>query len=153
MRAWTIVLFVLAIHACLAMFTVTDITNSAGYNWTIDTSSKSGNIIIIPGTQNVSIPSSDPQFFDSTANGSNIKNSNLLSKGDFVGGFIESVVGVGTTLVKLMAMFGAAIFSIHTLCAPYFGDFNSWILEGMVDFIFAIGLFQMITGRSFKILE
>lgn len=152
MRSWTIVLFILAIHACLAMFTVTDITN-AGLNISIDTTGHSGSFIVTEGTTTIDIPSSDPQFFDSEANGSSISGNVSMSSSEYNGGMIESIIGLGKTLTKLIGMFGAAIFSIHTLSAPYFGDFNAWILEGMVDIIFAVSLFQLVTGRSFKSID
>jgi hypothetical protein len=151
MRAWTIVLFILAIHACLAMINVANITD-AGLNISIDTSSHNG-FIVSPGHTNVSMPSSDPQFFDQNATGNAIKGNSTLSKGDFVGGFIESVIGMGATASKFLGMFGAIIFSIHTMAAPYFGSYNSWVLEGMVDIVFGISCLQIFTGRSLKTME
>jgi PPE-repeat protein len=155
MRAWTIVLFVIAIHACLFMFNGVNFENGLGYNFSIDTSSKSGNIIIIPGDPaNISMPSPDSHFFDSSANGSNVNvNGTVFSKNDVDGGLLEQVYGLGKTLMKIVGMFGAAIFSIHTLAAPYFGDSTAWILEGMVDIVFGIALFQLVTGRSFKTID
>lgn len=154
MRAWTIVLFILAVHACLAMFTVANITD-IGLNMSLDTTSKTGFTVLPGAPPNVTLPSSDPRFFNSSAvNGSDAKgNGTMLGQGDFIGDFIESILGMGAILSKYMGMFGAAIFSIHTLCAPYFGDFNAWVLEGMVDIVFAISLVQMFTGRSMKTME
>ena len=153
MRAWTIVLFILAIHACLAMINVANITN-VGINATLDTTSTG--IMVIPPSNGVSMPSSDPQFFDQCATDpSKVKgaNSTVISKGNFVSDMIESIAGVARTFYDFMYTFSSAIFTIHTLCAPIFGDFNAWVLEGMVDIVFGIALFQMVTGRSFKTME
>jgi hypothetical protein len=156
MRAWTIVLFIVAIHACLAMINVAGITN-VGLNMTIDTQSKNANIQFGSGQTNLSLPQ-DPTFFNaSETDPSKVKGQNAtlysISKNDFVSNFIESIYQVGGAFMKFMTTFGAAIFSIHTLCAPYFGDYNAWILEGMVDTVFGVSLFQMVTGRSFKTME
>jgi hypothetical protein len=93
----------------------------------------------------------DPQFFDPAGTGQS--GDVALKSSSFSGGMIESIVGIGETFAKLISMASAAIFSIHTLCSPYFGDFNSWVLEAMVDIILAIGLFQIVTGRSMKGIE
>ena len=151
MRAWTIVLFIIAFHACLSMFAYVDLQNSLGLNITIDTTSKTGNWIITPGTTNITIPSSDPYFFDSTSNGS--VNNSAIKPNDFVGNMIESVLGVANAFGKLMGSFTQAAFAIHTYGAPYFGDGPAWILEGVVDFVIAIGFFQLVTGRGFKVLD
>jgi hypothetical protein len=136
------------------MINVANITD-IGINATLDTSSNG--IMVIPPANGVSMPSSDPQFFDqcATADPSKVKgaNSTLIAKGNFVGDFIESIAGVASTFFKFMGTFSSAIFSIHTLCAPIFGNFNAWVLEGMVDIVFGIALFQMVTGRSFKTME
>jgi hypothetical protein len=149
MRAFTIVLFILAIHACLAMINVANITD-AGLNISIDTSSHNG-FIVSPGKTNITMPSS--QFFNESANGSEIKSNSTLSKGDYFGNLIESVLGLGTIASKFLGTFSAIIFSIHTMAAPYFGNYNAWVLEGMVDFVFAISCFQIFSGRSFKTME
>jgi len=154
MRAWTIVLFIVAIHACLAMLTITDITN-IGLNITMDTTSKSANINVNPGNNTVYIPS-DPTFFNVNETGKDIMGANttpIIKNTDIVSKFIESIFEVGGVFLKFMGTFSAAIFSIHTLTAPYFGDFNAWVLEGIVDMVFGVSLFQMITGRSFKTME
>lgn len=154
MRAWTIVLFIVAIHACLAMLTVTDITN-IGLNLTIDTTSKNANINVNSGNNTIYIPS-DPTFFNANETGKDIMGANttpLIKSTDFVDKFIESIYNVGGPFLKFMGAFSAAIFSIHTLTAPYFGDFNAWVLEGIVDLVFGVSLFQMVTGRSFKTME
>lgn len=159
MRAWTIVLFILAIHACLAMFNITDITN-AGVGVIIDTSSKNG-IVIVPGNNTNDYLVNDSMFFNASAtNASEVKNSStasftqqLLDSSGFVGKFIESIFQVGDVFLKFISSFKDAIFSIHALGAPLFGDFNAWILEGVVDFVFGVSLFQLVTGRSFKTME
>jgi hypothetical protein len=150
MRAWSVFIFILAIHASLALVYHADITNSLDLNYTFDTSSHSGSYIQIPGKQNVSIPQSD-RFFDATKNDSTVYNNSAnLKPGDFVGDFIQSVTGVGSTLTKLMTMVGDAFFTIQWLMAPIFGSFNAWVVEGLVDIIWAGALFQMVTGRNFK---
>jgi hypothetical protein len=155
MRAWTIVIFILAIHACLAMINIANITN-VGLNVTLDTSGMGSNIVVTPGGINMSMPSSDPRFFNESATSpSEIKGTNatLIKQGDFIGDFIESITGVGRVFLTFMATFSTVIFSIHAMAAPYFGDTNAWVLEGMVDTIFGVALFQMVTGRSFKTME
>ena len=151
MRAWTIVLFILAIHACLAMINVAHITD-IGLNISLNTDS--GGVLISPGSTNVTVPTST--YFNESANGTNPLNKNAMitgSSGGFVGKMIEAILGAADTFEKLMSTFSGAIFSIHTMGAPIFGDFNAWVLEGMVDIMFGIALFQMITGRSFKTME
>lgn len=154
MRAWTIVIFILAIHACLAMINIANITD-VGLNVTLDTSGVGSNIVVTPGGINMSLPSSDPRFFNESASPSQVKGTNatLLTQKSFAQGWIESIVGVGAAFMEFMATFSTVIFSIHTMAAPYFGDYNAWILEGMVDTIFGVALFQMVTGRSFKTME
>lgn len=156
MRAWTIVIFILAIHACLAMINIADITN-VGLNVTLDTSGMNSNIVVTPGGINMSMPSSDPRFFNDSPNvsPSQVKGTNatLLTQKSFAQGWIESIIGVGAAFMEFMVTFSTVIFSIHTMAAPYFGDTNAWILEGMVDTIFGVALFQMVTGRSFKTME
>jgi hypothetical protein len=151
MRAWTIVLFIIAIHAVLAMINVAHITD-VGLNMSISTSG--GGILVTPGTSTVTVPSS--VYFNESANNSAIANKSLViseTSGNFVDKFIEQIAGAATTFFKLMGMFASTLFSIHTMGAPIFGDFNAWVLEGMVDIVFGISLFQMITGRSFKTME
>jgi hypothetical protein len=101
------------------------------------------------------MPSSDPRFFNQSAPPSQVKGTNatLVKQSDFIGEFIESIFGVGKVFLTFMATFSTVIFSIHNMAAPYFGDYNAWILEGMVDTIFGVALFQMVTGRSFKTME
>ena len=55
MRAWTIVIFILAIHAVLAMVNVANITD-IGLNISLDTSG--GSLVTIPGSTNITTPSS-----------------------------------------------------------------------------------------------
>lgn len=151
MRAWTIVLFILAVHATLAMFTVANITD-VGLNITVDTSSHNG-FYITPGTQNVTLPSDSTFFNASAANVTDVSTNATLTQTSFVSDFIESILGVATAFAKYMSMFSKAIFSIYYLSAPYFGNFNAMVLEAMVDIIFGISLIQMVTGRSFKTME
>ena len=66
---------------------------------------------------------------------------------------IEQILGVADSFIKLMQTFSKVIFSIQYFGAQFFGDFNAWVLEGMVDIIFGVSLFQMVTGRSFKTME
>jgi len=150
MRAYTIIIFILAIHAGLAMINVSHITDVYGFNTTIDTSTK-GSIVFINNGSYIQVPSS--QFFNESATGDSITNKSMISKSDFASGFIEQISGLAEGFGKFIGTFSALIFSIHQLGAPLFGDFNAWVLEGMVDFIFAVALFQMITGRSFKTME
>lgn len=152
MRAWTIVLFILAIHACLAMINVANITD-VGLNVSIDTTTKTG-FFLTPGGQNITVPSS--VYFNESASGKNISNKSVVisaSSSDFVGKMIEQIIGAAETFYNLLSMFSSVLFSIHTMGAPIFGDFNAWVLEGMVDIVFGVSLFQMITGRSFKTME
>jgi hypothetical protein len=155
MRAWTIVLFIVAIHACLAMFNITNITN-AGVGVVIDTSSKNG-FSVTTGNNSMILLPNDSTFFNASASDpsevTNSSDESLLGAGDFVSKFIESIFQVGIDFLKFMNSFKDAIFSIHALGAPIFGDFNAWILEGMVDFVFGVSLFQLVTGRSFKTME
>lgn len=152
MRAYTIVIFILAIHAGLAMINVGHITDIYGFNTTLDTSTH-GAIIVVNNGTHIDVPSS--AYFDENAsNSQNITNmSNLVTSNDFFSGAIESIIGLAGTFGKLITTFSTIVFSIHALCAPVFGDFNSWVLEGMVDFVLGIALFQMVTGRSFKTME
>lgn len=154
MRAWTIVLFILAIHACLAMVNVANITN-IGLGIVVDTTSKSGIIVAPPGSSNITLPSSDPRYFDQNATGSDISHANetIIQEGDFIGKFIENIFNVGTVFIKFIGTFSNIVFSIHGFAKPFFGDFNAWVLEGMVDMLLTISLFQIVTGRSFKTME
>lgn len=151
MRAWTIVVFILAIHACLAMIGVANITD-IGLNITLDTSGR-GSIIPVPGNTSLVVPSStiynttDPNNF-TTAN-----NKVNLNETGFVGMMLQQVTGFASLFSELMATFSRLVFSIYYLTVPYFGHFNAVMLEGLVDFIFSIALFQMVTGRSFKTME
>jgi hypothetical protein len=149
MRAWTIVLFILAIHACLAMINVAHITD-IGLNISVETSG--GGIVVNPGTTNLTIPSST--YFNESANGSAILNHTVvITKNSFVDKMIEQIIGAAATFYALMDTFSSVIFSIHSMGAPIFGDFNAWVLEGIVDIVFGVSLFQMVTGRSFKTME
>ena len=155
MRAWTIVIFILAIHACLAMINIANITN-VGVNATLDTSSIGSNIVVTPGGINMTMPSSDPRFFNESASSpSQIKgqNATLITQKNFAQEWIESIIGVGAAFMEFMRTFSTVIFSIQRMAAPYFGETNAWVLEGMVDTIFGVALFQMVTGRSFKTME
>lgn len=152
MRAYTIILFILSVHACLAMMNTADITNS-GLNISVDTTSKNGFYISQGHTNMTYLMSSDPRFFNESATGKDITSNATLTRKDYIGKFIESIFEVGGVFLKFMDMCTSLIFSIHTLCAPIFGEFNSWILEGIVDFAFGIALFQIVTGRSFKTME
>jgi hypothetical protein len=151
MRAYTIVIFILAFHAGLAMINVAHLTDVYGFNTTLDTSSK-GSFITINGSNNITVPSST--YFNESATGANIYSTErVVNKSDIIGGYIESISGFANTFNKFKDTFFDAIFGIHTLCAPYFGDFNAWVLEGMCDIILAVACFQIITGRSFKTME
>jgi len=152
MRAWTIVLFILALHACTAMFTHTNILD-IGLNVSLDTSSS--NIIQLGPSTPINI-ANDESFFNSSANSSTEirgTNSSAIGKTDFVGKMIEAILGVADTFIEFMATFSKAIFSIQYMCAPYFGYYNAWILEAIVDTVFGVSLFQMVTGRSFKTMD
>lgn len=149
MRAWTIVLFILAIHAVLAMINVAHITD-IGLNISLDTSG--GGLAILPGTTNLTLPSST--YFNESANGSAILNKTVvITKNSFTDKMIETILGAATAFFNLMGTFSDVIFSIHKMGAPIFGDFNAWVLEGIVDIVFGVALFQMVTGRSFKTME
>jgi len=154
MRLWTIVLFIVSIHAALAIINVGNITD-IGLDMKIDTTSKTGVMVSqgTPGT--IEMPSSDPTFFCQTATGADISmtDQTVLGAGDYIGKFIESVYNLGGVFSKFMTTFGSAIFGIHTLTKPFFGEFNSWVLEGMVDFLLVIGFFQIISGRNFKTMD
>ena len=148
MRAYTIVLFIIAVHVCLAMFGNVDFNVT---NITIDTTQK-GTFLITQGHVPYNYLPSSTLFFN-MSNETKVNSSTMLTENDFVGKYIESIYGVGDVFSKFMNMFTSAVFSIHTLCAPWFGEFNSWAIEIMVDFVLAIGFFQVITGRSFKTME
>jgi hypothetical protein len=149
MRAWTIVLFILAIHAVLAMVNVAHITD-IGLNISLDTSG--GSLTVLPGSSNITVPSS--VYFDENATGNKIVNSSaVITKNSFTDKMIETILGAATAFFNLMATFSSVIFSIHEMGAPIFGDFNAWVLEGVVDIVFGVSLFQMVTGRSFKTME
>ena len=153
MRAWTIVLFILAFHACTAMFTYTDIMNT-GINSTVDTYSKTGFVVSSGNGSVVKLPY-DPSYFDPNATGQDIKGSSVafINSTSFVGRFIESILGFGETFITFVKTFSGVITGIHYLSKPYFGDFNAWVLEGIVDTIFAVSLVQIVTGRSFKTMD
>jgi len=153
MRAWTIVLFILGLHILLAMLSAANITN-AGLNLSIDTSSKGSIIVLPPGYTNITIPSGDPRFIPvNGTNTSDIKGSTLIKSTSFFGKLIESIAGAAIIFLTFMSTFSSIIFTIHGLGAPFFGEFNSWLLEGLVDTIFGVSLFQIISGRSFKTME
>jgi hypothetical protein len=148
MRAWTIVLFILAIHAGLAMFNYTNVMD-IGLGVTLDPVTGT----LVPGSNAVELPSTTV-FNTSGHSKEEVANNSVALKTDsFIGLMIESILGVGEQFSKLITTFKDLLFSIHYLTAPFFGDVNAWILEGVVDFIFVIALFQMVTGRSFKTME
>jgi hypothetical protein len=148
MRAWTIVLFILAIHAGLAMFNYTNVMD-IGLGVTIDPVTGT----LVPGSNTVDLPTS-PIFNSSGTTKEEVSNNSVkIQSSGFVGQMIEAITGVGDQFFKLIATFKDLLLSIHALTAPYFGEFNAWILELVVDFIFVIALFQMVTGRSFKTME
>jgi len=151
MRAWTIVIFILSVHVCLAMMNAAHITD-VGLNLSLDTSG--GSLVPSSGSSNIKNPSSTLVNQNATSKDDALTNQSItLKKGDFVGDMMEIITGVATPFFNLMTTFSTVVFSIHYLCAPYFGNFNSWMLEAMVDFIFVMALFQMVTGRSFKTME
>jgi len=154
MRLWTIVLFIVAIHAALAIINVGNITD-IGLDMSIDTTSKTGVIVSQGNPGGIEMPSSDPRFFCQTATGADISRANktILGANDYIGKFIESVYNLGGVFSKFLNSFSIAIFGIHTLTAPLFGDFNGWVLEGLVDFLLVIGIFQIVSGRSFKTMD
>jgi len=152
MRAWTVVLFILAIHACLAMFNHADVLNY-GTNIVIDTTSKDS-IVVGAATVKITVPES--VFFNEKGTGSDIikgGNDTILNNSGWIGEFITSTVGVAGQFFGFIKSVKDIVFSIHTLCGPLFGDFDGWVLEGMTDFILFVALFQMVTGRSFKTME
>jgi hypothetical protein len=155
MRAWTIVVFILAIHAVLAMVNVAHITD-IGLNISLDTSG--GGVLVTPGMVNMTTPSSTyfNESYNKNGTGSDIKNTSGIitgTSGGFVGKMIELIIGAADTFIKLMTTFSSVIFTIYYVGAPYIGTFNAMVLEGMVDIIFGVALFQMVTGRSFKTME
>lgn len=151
MRAWTIVVFILAIHACLAMIGVANITD-VGLNITLDTSGH-GSIAPSSGNTNLTIPSSTMYNTTDPENFTYSKSTMNLNQTGFVGMMLQQVTQFASLLSELMTTFSRIVFSIYYLTAPYFGHFNAVMLEGLVDFIFSIALFQMVTGRSFKTME
>lgn len=153
MRVWTIVLFILAIHAMTAMINVADITN-IGLNMTIDTTSKNAILVSQGGNSTISMPSSNPDYFNQCATGKDISQGNqTLNKQDFVGAMIQTLFAFGTVFVDFMGTFSGVIFGIHEMASPFFGDFNSWVLEGAVDLVLGVSLFQIVSGRSFKTMD
>lgn len=149
-------LFIVSIHACLAMFAVADITNTTGvYLETSGFMVGTPSWVVHQGNNSVGIPQSN-LFFNSSANGTEIFNSKSAltgSNGTFVGKMIEQILGAADIFSKFINMFKNVLFSIHYLAAPIFGEFNGWVLEGMVDIVFGISLFQIVSGRSFKTME
>jgi hypothetical protein len=152
MRAWTIVLFILAIHGALLIINVANITD-IGLNVSVDTTSKSGIIVAPPGSTNVYVPSPNPNIFNESAGNDSIQGTALLGSDDFVSKFIETVVGLGTAFLSFMTMFSKLILSIQTTAAPFFGEFNAWVLQIIVGVIFGVSLVQILSGRSFKTME
>ena len=153
MRAYAIVVFILAFHAALAMINVSTLTN-LGLNATIDTSTK-GTFNLIPST-NYTMPSS--KYFCETATGENIylldsEDNVNISPNDFIGNFIQSVEGLAAPFNKFLAVIKDILFSVHDTAAPIFGEFNAWCIQGMLYFIFVVSLVQIVTGRSFKTME
>lgn len=149
MRAWSIVLFILAIHAGLAMFNYTNIMD-IGLGVTLDPVTG----VLVPGNNTIDTP--DSIIFNSSATSKNqvMQNNTITANtSDFVGEMITSILNVGTIFSNLLTTFNKLVFSIHYLAAPFFGDFNAWVLEFVVDFILVIAFFQMVTGRSFKTME
>lgn len=134
------------------MFNVADITNATGIY--LDTSGTGHTFTVHEGRYDISIPSSTI-FNESGTTKEGITNTSnvVLKQGDFVGDFIESTLGLGAVFSNFITTFKNIVFSIHYLCAPFFGDFNSWVLEAVVDFVLVIGFFQIVTGRSFKTME
>lgn len=151
MRAWTIVLFILCIHMMLAAFTWAGVGNGI-LGYTLDTSGHQASFNPIPGNYTVQLPITS-QFFNGSANGTQITNNSLIKSGGVVGEWIENIIGVGSYFTNLINTFKDAVFSIHYLTAPYFGDVLGWLLEGIVDLVLGISFFQMVTGRSFKTME
>jgi hypothetical protein len=150
MRAYMIVIFILAIHASLAVINVANIMD-VGLNLSLDTSSH-GAIIINHNSSIITVPSS--KFFNESATGTDISEASKdLNRSSFSSGAIESIIGFATVFGDFIKSISKIVFSIHDLTAPLFGNFNAWVLEGMVDFILTIALFQMVTGRSFKTME
>jgi hypothetical protein len=148
MRAWSIVLFILAIHAGLAMFNYTNIMD-IGLGVTLDPVTG----VLVPGNTTIDIPSSTIFNASGETKEEVTGGATNLTVNDFFGDMIESILGAGARFSQLIDTFKNLLFSIHYLAEPIFGDFNAWILEAIVDFIFVIALFQMVTGRSFKTME
>jgi len=154
MRAWTIFLFILGIHIVLGMISVANITN-VGLNMSIDTTQK-GSIIIMP-EKNISMQAPDPRFINTSGTDINtIKGSssnNTLAPTNFVAAYIQNIFAAADAFIKLLTSFSQVVFTIYYLGAPWFGGFNALALELMVDSVFAISLFQLVTGRSFKTMD
>jgi len=148
MRAWSIVLFILAIHAGLAMFNYTNIMD-IGLGVTLDPVTG----VLVPGNTTVDLPSTTVFNISGTSKEEVTNSSSSLKSTNFIGQMIESILDVGKNFSDLLTTFKDLLFSIHYLAKPFFGDVNAWILEGIVDFIFVIAFFQMVTGRSFKTME
>lgn len=149
MRAWSIVLFILAIHAGLAMFNYTNVMD-IGLGVTLDPVTG----VLVPGNNTIDIP--DSIIFNSSATSkSQVMQNNTITSNTsgFVGDMITSILDFGKNFSDLLSTFNKLVFSIHYLAAPFFGDFNAWVLEFVVDFILVIAFFQMVTGRSFKTME
>lgn len=151
MRAWTIVIFILSVHVCLSMINIAHITD-VGLNLSLDTSG--GSLVPSSGSSTIENPSSILINQNATDKDNVYTNSSArLKQGDFMGDLMEIIIGVATPFVNLMKTFSVIVFSIYYISLPYFGPFNSLMLEAMVDFIFVVALFQMVTGRSFKTME
>lgn len=122
-----------------------------GLNVSLDTSTK-GTFTVIP-TTTIAVPSNEI-FYENASYGQNVsKLKETMPATDMLGGFIESILKFTGPFNKFVTTVLKVITSIHDTAAPFFGDYNAWIIQGIVDFIFCISLIQIITGRSFKTME
>lgn len=154
MRAWTIVLFLIAFQASLAMLNVANPLNT-GMGITIDTSNPY-RIDVYENTTNVVLPQPQAGIYRYTGNATHPNyatqpgdyNSNNLSTG-----FIENIQGITIGFGEFIALFYKAVTSIHETFYIYIGDFNAWILQGFAYIVLALGIIQILTARSLKTAE
>jgi len=133
------------------MFNGADITNTTGIY--VDTGGTGSTFTVHEGRYDITLPSSTLFNESGTTKEEVINGSTTIKSTHFIGEYIESILNVGKVFSDFLTTFKNIVFSIHYLTAPYFGEVNSWILEGVVDFVLVIGFFQIVTGRSFKTME
>jgi hypothetical protein len=153
MRAWTIVVFILAFQASLAMLNMANPLNT-GMGIVVDTTNKY-TITPVPGNNTMELPQPQGGIYTSTGTANNpsyTTNPGGFNPKSFSSGYIENILGLGGAVGGFFEIFFNVIFSIEVTFTPYIGIYASYI-QYMVLFILGIGLFQIYSGRSLKTAE